>query len=88
MTTLIAVYTREGCVGRCDAKCYNAWEPECDCICQGATTAPGSSRRSTTRASSPSPGSSTPGRTGRTSRAPSSAIDAMHQPLFDLGGAR
>ena len=35
MTTLIAVYTSEGCVGRCDAKCYDAAEEECDCICQG-----------------------------------------------------
>jgi hypothetical protein len=36
MTALIAVYTGDGCVGRCDAKCYHAWGPECHCICQGA----------------------------------------------------
>ena len=36
MTALIAVYTGDGCVGRCDAKCYLAWGPECHCICQGA----------------------------------------------------
>jgi hypothetical protein len=36
VTTLIAVYNSDGCVGRCDAKCYNAWGPECHCICQGA----------------------------------------------------
>ena len=24
MTTLISVYNSEGCVGRCDARCYNA----------------------------------------------------------------
>ena len=35
MTTLIAIYTGDGCIGRCDAKCYNAWGPECHCICQG-----------------------------------------------------
>ena len=35
MTTLIAVYNSEGCVGRCDARCYQAAEPECDCICGG-----------------------------------------------------
>jgi hypothetical protein len=34
--TLIAVYTSEGCIGCCDAKCYNATEPACDCICGGA----------------------------------------------------
>ena len=35
MTALIAVWTGDGCVGRCDAKCYNAWGPECHCVCQG-----------------------------------------------------
>jgi hypothetical protein len=35
MTALIAFYTGDGCIGRCDAKCYNAWGPECHCICQG-----------------------------------------------------
>ena len=33
--TLIAVYTNDGCVGRCDAKCYEAECSECDCICGG-----------------------------------------------------
>lgn len=35
MVTLLAVYNSEGCVGRCDAKCYNASEHNCDCICGG-----------------------------------------------------
>ena len=35
MTTLITVYNSEGCVGRCDARCYQAAEPDCDCICCG-----------------------------------------------------
>jgi hypothetical protein len=35
VTALIAVYTGDGCAGRCDAKCYNAWGPECHCICRG-----------------------------------------------------
>jgi hypothetical protein len=40
MTTLIAVYKSSGdggtvCVGRCDAKCYNAKEPGCTCVCGG-----------------------------------------------------
>lgn len=35
MTTLIAVYTSDGCVGRCDARCYNASGGDCDCICGG-----------------------------------------------------
>lgn len=35
MTTAIAVYSSDGCVGRCDAKCHYATSPECDCICGG-----------------------------------------------------
>lgn len=35
MPTLIAVYNSEGCVGRCDAKCYDASSSKCDCICGG-----------------------------------------------------
>lgn len=35
MTTLIAVYNSEGCVGRCDARCHQAVTHECDCICGG-----------------------------------------------------
>lgn len=36
MATLIAVYNSAGCVGRCDARCYDANNPECDCICGGS----------------------------------------------------
>jgi len=35
MTTAIAVYNSDGCVGRCDARCHNATSPDCDCICGG-----------------------------------------------------
>jgi len=35
MATLIAAYNSEGCIGRCDAKCYNAESPDCHCICGG-----------------------------------------------------
>jgi hypothetical protein len=36
MSTLVAVYNSDGCVGRCDAKCYNAKGDKCTCICGGA----------------------------------------------------
>ncbi len=35
MTTLMAVYDNNGCRGRCDARCYNARTPECECVCGG-----------------------------------------------------
>jgi hypothetical protein len=33
--TLIAVYNNDGCVGRCDERCYGATHPDCDCVCGG-----------------------------------------------------
>lgn len=33
--TLIYVGNSEGCVGRCDERCYDAAGPECHCICGG-----------------------------------------------------
>lgn len=36
MPTLISTHNSEGCTGRCDAKCYDAKEPKCVCICGGA----------------------------------------------------
>ena len=35
MTTLIKVRNSRGLVGRCDAHCYEAKFPHCECICQG-----------------------------------------------------
>lgn len=35
MTTLIAVYGSNGCVGRCDANCYQATSDNCRCVCGG-----------------------------------------------------
>ena len=36
MTTLISVHNSSGLVGRCDAKCYDAIDQQCTCICGGA----------------------------------------------------
>lgn len=36
MPTLLAVYNSEGCVGRCDSRCYLAHKEKCVCICGGA----------------------------------------------------
>lgn len=47
--TLIAVYKSSGdkgavCVGRCDARCYEASEPQCECICGGRNHGAGQQR--------------------------------------------
>jgi hypothetical protein len=45
MATLISVYNSSGCVGRCDAHCYNANHgTKCECICGGANHAAGEQR--------------------------------------------
>lgn len=36
MSTMIAAYNSSGCIGRCDAKCYDAEGDDCNCICGGA----------------------------------------------------
>jgi hypothetical protein len=35
MATLIYASNSDGCTGKCDANCYNATCPECDCVCGG-----------------------------------------------------
>lgn len=35
MSTLLTIRTPGGTMRRCDAKCYNATKPHCDCICKG-----------------------------------------------------
>lgn len=35
MTTLIQCSNSSGIYGRCDAKCYGAHWPDCDCVCGG-----------------------------------------------------
>jgi len=35
MTTLIALYNSDGCIGRCDARCHDAHHDRCTCICGG-----------------------------------------------------
>jgi hypothetical protein len=54
MTTLIAVYTAQGCVGRCDARCYEAHEPVCTCVCGGRNHGKGlDTSKAQTRANAP-----------------------------------
>ena len=88
MTTLIAVYTGDGCAGRCDAKCYNAWGPECHCICQGGNHGAGKQEAiGNTREMA--------GSWLEDARANGLHIyhaelvtATQHEPLFSLGGAR
>jgi hypothetical protein len=40
----MAVYNSEGCVGRCDARCYGAHHAKCTCICGGRNHSAGKQR--------------------------------------------
>jgi hypothetical protein len=88
MTTLIAVYNSEGCVGRCDARCYDAAEEPCECICQGRNHAAG--RQQAIDNTRELAGSWLEQARANVQDITSAelAIDAQHQPLFDLGGVR
>jgi hypothetical protein len=91
VTALIAVFTGDGCVGRCDAKCYHAWGPERHCICRGGNH--GAGREQAT-------GNTRELAQSRIERARANgqdvshlelAVTVMHEPLFDLatrGGTR
>jgi hypothetical protein len=85
MTTLIAVYNYEGCVGRCDARCYDAADEPRECICQGRNHAAG---RQEAIDNTPELAESWLERAragGQDITCAEMAIDAQHQPLFDLG---
>jgi hypothetical protein len=88
VTALIAVYTGGGCAGRCDAKCYNAWGPECHCICQGANHGLGRQEAiGNTREMAASWLEQTRA-DGVDISLGDLVVDAMHHPLFELGSAR
>ena len=86
MTTLIAVYTSEGCVGRCDAKCYDAAEEECDCICQGRNHGAGKQQAVDNTRELAESWLEHARANGQDITAAELAVDAQHQPLFSLGG--
>ncbi len=88
MTALIAVYAGDGCAGRCDAKCYNAWGPERHCICQGGN--PGAGKQEAidnTRELAESWLERARADRQHISHA-ELVIDTRHRPLFEFGSTR
>jgi hypothetical protein len=88
MTTLIAVYNSEGCVGRCDARCYDAAEEPCECICQGRNHAAGRQQAIDNTRELAESWLEQARASGQDITSAELAIDEQHQPLFDLGGVR
>ena len=87
MTTLTAVYNSEGCVGRCDARCYDAAEPDCDCICGGRNHGAGKQQALDNTRELAGEWVERACANGQDISLAELAVDAMHEPLFSLGGA-
>ena len=88
MTSLIAVYNSEGCVGRCGARCYDAAEEPCECICQGRNHAAGRQQAIDNTRELAESWLEHARANGQDITSAELAVDARHQPLFELGGAR
>jgi len=86
MTTLISYQSSGGDQGRCDAKCYEATEPECTCICGGRNHGAGKQQAiDNTRALAES-WIEHARANGQDVSHVELAVDAMHEPLFAFGG--
>jgi hypothetical protein len=88
MAALIAVYTGDGCVGRCDAKCYNAWGPECHCICRGANHGAGKQEAIANTRELVESWIGRAGVAGQVITLAELTADARHRPPPDPGGVR
>jgi hypothetical protein len=87
MTTLISYQSSGGDQGRCDAKCYNAWGPECHCICQGANHGIGKQEAIENTRELAESWLEQARASGQDVTHAEVLIDTLHQPLFSLGGA-
>jgi hypothetical protein len=88
MTTLISYQSSGGDQGHCDAKCYDAIEPECTCICGGRNHGAGKQQAIDNTRELAESWIEQARADGQYVSHVELAVDAMHQPLFELGGAR
>jgi hypothetical protein len=88
VTALITAYTGDGCVGRCDAKCYLARGRDCHCICRDVNHSVG---RQEAIANTRKLGESWPERAGAAGQVialAEFAVGAQYQPFLNQGGVR
>jgi hypothetical protein len=88
MTTLISYQPSGGDQGRCDAKCYNAAEPECDCICGGRNHGAGEQQAIDNTRELAQSWIDRARASGQDVTGVQLALDAQHEPLFGFGGVR
>ena len=84
MTTLIAVCSAEGGQGRCNAKCYEAHEEECDCICGGRNHGVGQEQALDNMRELAESWLEQARASGQDITRAELAITAMHEPLFSF----
>ncbi len=84
MTTLISYQTSGGDQGRCDAKCYDACEPECDCICGGRNHGAGKQQAIENTRELAQGWIDRARADGQDVSHVELAADAMYEPLFDV----
>ena len=85
MSTLISYQSSGGEQGRCDAKCYDATEPDCTCKCGGRNHGAGRERAIDNTRELAESWIERARANGQDVSHVEMAIDAMHQPLFALG---
>ena len=88
MTTLISYQSSGGDQGRCDAKCYDAREPDCDCICGGRNHGAGREQAIDNTRELAGSWIDHARANGQNLTHVELAVDAMHEPLFAFGGDR
>jgi hypothetical protein len=88
VTTLIAVYDSEGCIGRCDARCYDAAEDECDCVCNGRNHGAGKQQAVDNTREMAESWLERARADGQDISHAELAVTVTHEPLFELGGVR
>ena len=87
MTTLISYQSSGGDQGRCDAKCYEAHEDECDCICGGRNHGAGKEQALDNTRERAGSWLEHARANGQDITHVELGIDAMPEPLFSFGGA-
>ena len=88
MTTLISYQSSGGDQGRCDAKCYDATEPKCTCICGGRNHGAGKQQAIDNTRKLAGSWIEHARANGQDVSDVELAVDAMHEPLFALGGGQ
>jgi predicted RNase H-like HicB family nuclease len=88
MVTLISYQSSGGDQGRCDAKCYEAQEEACDCICGGRNHGAGIEQALDNTRELAESWIEKARANGQDITDVELAIEALHEPLFSLGGAK